>query len=909
VAPRPFIAGALVALALGAALPGAASGSEARTTAAPAARLTVLTSSETVLRNRGRLKVRVHYGALGRVRVMVRVRGGAKRWGTRLMKARLLSFRGSGTRNVSLRLTRYGRSVLRGRARGCAARLRFVVLGRARHYRRLPGRPLFSPHGKGRSSRWVKRVRRLSRPACPTSSKPTAAGSLGGPGAAGGAGSGGPTRAGAASADITPPVGTPMFAYTARSNVADPPTSQEQFLALAGGDKAPDSNLYAKSFEPSQGIHTRVRARAIVIEQGGKKYALVQTDLGGLPFALTQEVLSRVAGTGVTGERLLLSATHTHSSTGPIWPADSMGYGALGGDFFDPRIFNLTAEGIAEAIRAANARLEPAKIGAGSAQLTDASRNREFDVFKLDPETPSDPAAAKEASIDPTVNVIRVDALDGRPLAVWSNFAIHPTSFGDDNLLFSGDNAASAERIVESETGGAINVWTNSNEGDISPHGEADKEGSDALQYTPNAFAEANLAGQRTARGIMAAWRDAAGHMDANPQIEARRTIFAFDGVTQADDGVTPANTRPVGPQPVLGLGVITEGQCNPVGDPGDAQGKKQFLAGGPLVPNTAPVSIWRIGSFGVAAFPTEITKTQGARIKNRLLADAGGRISRFALAGLTNSYLSYTATPQEYDACSYEGSFTLFGRHQGSRYRDVATNVLAALLGGTEPSSLPEPPSTGFSATQPVAAQTPDAGQVSAQPAASARRYGRAVFKWKAGDPAVDPQRGGTFVALQHQVGSGWQTVGTDDGYLDTTRYDKGAKEWTETWQFGACDPLGSYRFHVTGMADKDGSGAKPYTVDSQPFTLEKTPPLTFDPPSVAGGSASVVARYPDPGADVLVALDRRVRSGKATLSVNGSPVEAQPDSDRLRFTAPVPAGASVSVTAVEDACGNSGP
>ena len=55
---------------------------------------------------------------------------------------------------------------------------------------------------------------------------------------------------------------------------------------------------------------------------------------------------------------------------------------------------------------------------------------------------PADEAAARAVSIDPSVTVVRVDATDGRPLGAWSNFAVHPTSFGDDNLLFSGDNAA-----------------------------------------------------------------------------------------------------------------------------------------------------------------------------------------------------------------------------------------------------------------------------------------------------------------------------------------------------------------------------------------------------------------------------------------------------------------------------------
>ena len=128
-----------------------------------------------------------------------------------------------------------------------------------------------------------------------------------------------------------------------------------------------------------------------MVEQDGKKFALVQADLGGLPFALTQEVMSRIEDTGITAERLMISATHTHSSTGPIWPPlDNLGYGVLGGDAFDPRIFELTAEGIAEAIRTADERLEPAKLGVGSTALTDASRNREFDTFKRNPEAPAD---------------------------------------------------------------------------------------------------------------------------------------------------------------------------------------------------------------------------------------------------------------------------------------------------------------------------------------------------------------------------------------------------------------------------------------------------------------------------------------------------------------------------------------
>jgi hypothetical protein len=118
-------------------------------------------------------------------------------------------------------------------------------------------------------------------------------------------------EAGAAAADITGRVGTPMFAYTARSYLFSPdPEKLQQHAMQMVAD--PDTGLYAKTFEPSIGIHTRLLARAIVLRQAGQKYALAQADLGGLPYALVQEVASRIKATGIDAQHILLSATHSH---------------------------------------------------------------------------------------------------------------------------------------------------------------------------------------------------------------------------------------------------------------------------------------------------------------------------------------------------------------------------------------------------------------------------------------------------------------------------------------------------------------------------------------------------------------------------------------------------------------------
>src|SRR4051795_2153194 len=166
-------------------------------------------------------------------------------------------------------------------------------------------------------------------------------------------------RAGAGVADITPPTSSPMFAYTSRSMVFGP---DQDILTDRGQQMVydPDTGMYAKTFRRGMGIHTRILTRAVVLERDGKRYALAQADLGGLPYDLTQEVVKRIADTGITADRLLLSATHTHSSTGAIWPADNSGYAYVGGDAFDPRIFELTAAGVATAIHRAVDGMQPA---------------------------------------------------------------------------------------------------------------------------------------------------------------------------------------------------------------------------------------------------------------------------------------------------------------------------------------------------------------------------------------------------------------------------------------------------------------------------------------------------------------------------------------------------------------------
>lgn len=917
------------------------------------ARIALLTRGQRALLSRGRLVMRLRYGHVGRVRVFVRSprRSARPARPIALVRGRSFRFREAGAQRISFPLTSRGRRLVRAQLRDCRS-IRVIATTRARRFAITSALPPFARENRARRSREARSVRRL-RPGgtrCggrdegrrrggtpgggdPGPGPPGAGGGDSGRGSGGGSGSGpgsgsgggpggdpgggdpGPNllRAGAAESDITPPIGTPMFAYTSRSLIANP----GNFPALANvvADPGSHSHVHAKTFVPSEGIHTRVNARALVLERDGEKLALVQTDLGGLPYALAQEVVDRIEEqTGITLDRLMLSATHTHASTGPIWPGDSGGYGVLGGDLFDPRIFDLTADGIAEAILEADGKLERARLGVATTEVRDASRNRNFDPpFLANDDVPDDREVAEPLSIDPDLSVIRVDAVQGdRPLAVWSNFAIHPTSFGGENLLFSGDNAGFSARIaeqaIEDEAGGSdvVNVWTNGNEGDISPNGSPDSLDGEALQHVTSSYGSAHMAGLKVARGTVRAWREAGSDMTRTPELSVERALLDFRRATPTKEG------EPVSPTPVLGAGGITapDGTCAPADDAaGPGQGSKLFQASGPLAPLEASVSVAQIGPLGVAALPFEITRQMGKRIRDTALAATGGDVDRMALAGMTNGYLSYTATPEEYEECHYEGSFTLFGEHQGPRLSDFAEGLTVALFeGGDGPAAGIEPLPTGFTADETPPERTPNAGTPISQPAATVTRRGRATFSWFGGDPTIDAPRGEALVTLERETASGeWIAVGTDEGFRDTTRREMGGT-WVETWQFSECDPLGTYRFSVTGVADKgDGEGPKRYSLDSDPFTLTPVEGIALGVPSVSGGVARVRATYPSPGPESLLALPRFLRTGSAALRVNGEPVEARPEPGSTFYAADVPRGSTVTAVGATDACDNS--
>jgi hypothetical protein len=171
--------------------------------------------------------------------------------------------------------------------------------------------------------------------------------------------------------------------------------------------------------------------------------------------------------------------------------------------------------------------------------------------------------------------------------------------------------------------------------------------------------------------------------------------------------GADDAHSRELGWRLIGLISVgLAQGDPNPDAPGCQAQKRKlldEFLgdvpnrliaAGG--LPAYAQVSVLLLGDHLVGAVPAEVTTTAGYRMQARMLAAAqqAGIPARAALIlGLTNGYMEYVATQEEYTAQYYEGGSTLYGPGEAEMFGEVLARLSESVSAGDElpPSVAPE--------------------------------------------------------------------------------------------------------------------------------------------------------------------------------------------------------------------------
>jgi len=199
-----------------------------------------------------------------------------------------------------------------------------------------------------------------------------------------------------------------------------------------------------------------LQAKVLVFEGKDRAVALVTMDLGQcLPVAQLDRIRARVkASTGIAD--VIFNVSHTHS--GPFMMDDP------------PEWQKKMELALGDAIERAWKARKPAKAGAGRGAVQ-IGHNRLYPmqdgkgrIFWRN-ET-----RVFTAPVDPTVMVLRIDDIAGRPMAILVNYACHPVVFGPDNLQYSADYPGEMMRVVEAAYPGAQAMFLQGGAGNINPY-------------------------------------------------------------------------------------------------------------------------------------------------------------------------------------------------------------------------------------------------------------------------------------------------------------------------------------------------------------------------------------------------------------------------------------------------------
>ena len=181
--------------------------------------------------------------------------------------------------------------------------------------------------------------------------------------------------------------------------------------------------------DPIQAIESNLTATALVLSNTSTKIVILALDLCTVATASANQLRDSVANAlKIPRSHVLLNLSHNHSA--PALP----GYMP---ENFEPQFkaeYLKKLEGwLVEVAEKADNLLQPARVGTGWGESFIGVYRREFrggqDVLGEVP----------DHEIDSSVGVIRVDDLDGNPIATVFRYSAHPVTVGPRSMVASTD--------------------------------------------------------------------------------------------------------------------------------------------------------------------------------------------------------------------------------------------------------------------------------------------------------------------------------------------------------------------------------------------------------------------------------------------------------------------------------------
>lgn len=425
--------------------------------------------------------------------------------------------------------------------------------------------------------------------------------------------------------------------------------------------------------------HDPLHARAVVLDDGQKKLAIVVVDSCYVARALYDRAKQRASkATGIPASHMLMSATHTHSAP----PAKPEGATAVELAYQE----RLEAQ-IVDAVVRAHSRLQPAQIGWAVRNEPSELNNRRWwmapgtippdpfggltDKVQMNPPRASPNLIKPAGPIDPGFTVVSIRKASGEPLAVLANYSLHYVGGVPANQVsadYFGEFARQLGEALRAEKAGPefVGILSNGTSGDVN--------NIDFRHPAPPLAPFEKI-------------RQVADKLSANAVAAYRETKFQNWVALGAEEQELPLQYRKPMPERIeQARRFLAEPDANKLPRHAKAYAERVLkLHDGP---ETADVKLQaiHIGDLGIAAIPFEVFTEIGLEIKAK---------SPFATTftmELANGHYGYLPTPEQHELGGYE---TWMGTNLVEREasRKITTGVLGLLgkLADSAPAIKPE--------------------------------------------------------------------------------------------------------------------------------------------------------------------------------------------------------------------------
>jgi neutral ceramidase len=198
--------------------------------------------------------------------------------------------------------------------------------------------------------------------------------------------------------------------------------------------------------EPIQGYESDLTATALVLANSETKLAIIALDLivffNPLADQVRQDVADRL---GIPRSHVLINFSHDHSTPAQLsyraTTPESQRFAAL----YEQELHAL----ILEAMEEADGNLLPVRVAAGRGEAKIGVYRRE-----TSPNGHDVLGEVPDRDIDHSVSVVRIDDLQGQPVAILFSYGCHPVAVGPRCFLGSSDFPGAAREMVERVMGG-----------------------------------------------------------------------------------------------------------------------------------------------------------------------------------------------------------------------------------------------------------------------------------------------------------------------------------------------------------------------------------------------------------------------------------------------------------------------